>query len=166
MSSIVPLATGARRLAAAVLLLGSAACASSSSSASPVQSGSRGDRYVITAAELETASANNLFDAISKLRPDYLRQRGNDLSAQSPVTSSRGDGGAAPGNPSTTGVAVNRAPLPIKVYQNDQLLSGIDDLRQISPAQVLEVRYIPGAQAVPRYGTNHGSGVILVRMRG
>jgi hypothetical protein len=165
MSSIFPLAAGARQLAIAIALLGSAACASNANSASPTPSGQRGDRYVITAAELENAGANNLFDAITKLRPDYFRQRGNDLGAQSPVQSSRGDGGAAPAD-SKTGVAVQRPTVPIKVYQNDQLMTGIDDLRQISVGQVLEVRYIPGPQAVVRYGTTHGSGAILVRTRG
>ena len=166
MSSLFSFASDARRLAVALVLLGSAACASNKNSVSPAPSGQRGDRYVITAAELENAGANNLFDAITKLRPDYFRQRGNDLGAQSPVQSSRGDGGAAPTNNSTTGTAIQRTAVPIKVYQNDQLMTGIDDLRQISVGQVLEVRYVPGPQAVVRYGTNHSSGAILVRTRG
>jgi hypothetical protein len=166
MSFIVPFASGARQLAVAVVLLSSAACASNPNSASPAQSGQRGDRYVITAAELESASANNLFDAISKLRPDYFRQRGNDLGAQASVAGSKGNGAPAPTDASTTGVAVQRAGVPIKVYQNDQLLTGIDDLRQISTGQVIEVRYVPGPQAAVRYGTNHASGAILVRTRG
>jgi hypothetical protein len=166
MSSISPLATGVVRLTVAVVLLGSAACASNPNSASPAQGGQRGDRYVITSGELENAGANNLFDAITKLRPDYFRQRGNDMGAQTPIQSSRGDGGGAPTDAATTGKAVQRANVPIKVYQNDQLMTGVDDLRQISVSQVIEVRYIPGPQAVVRYGTNHSSGAILVRTRG
>jgi hypothetical protein len=165
MLSTSPLSSGVRQLAVAVVLLGSAACASNPNSASPAQAGQRGDRYVITAAELETASANDLFDAITKLRPDYFRQRGNDMAAQASVGGSKGNGDAAPVSTST-GTAVQRAAVPIKVYQNDQLLTGIDDLRQISTAQVIEVRYVPGPQAAVRYGTNHSSGAILVRTRG
>src|SRR5687767_5236965 len=96
MPSISSFVSSTRRLSVVLALLGSAACAPNPSAASPDRSGQRGDRYVITAAELETASANNLFDAITKLRPDYFRQRGNDLAAQAPVQSSKGSGGAAP----------------------------------------------------------------------
>lgn len=152
-------AVGAVALA---LAAGLAGCASSSTTASGGGTAARGDRYVITAAELRTVSANNLYDAIRKLRPDYFRQRGNDLRAQQPTAGAKGNGPVEPQS-SSTGSALARADVPIKVYQNDQLMTSVEDLRQLPIAQTVEVRFLPGPQAVIRYGTSHSSGAILVR---
>ena len=156
------------RGAIAVALMALAAgCASTApgSGASEVASMQRGDRYLITADEIANAGANNLYDAVAKLRPDFFKPRGNTMSAvASPGSSSRGNGPPAEST-SSTGVATAGAPVPVRVYHGDQMLMGPDDLRQIPMSSVVEVRFIPGPQAGVRYGTNHAGGVIMVKTR-
>src|SRR5687768_6725772 len=87
-----------RRLTAVAGVAMLAACASSGASrgGSPA-----GDRYTITAAELTNAGADNLYQAIEKLRPDFFRQRGNTMAAGPQVGGSRG-GSPAPEQNSNT----------------------------------------------------------------
>lgn len=152
------------RVAALSLLVVATACGGGTRSVGSQQGMPRGDRYVITAAEIEASKSNNLYDAVAKLRPDFLRQRGNSLAAVGGSGSSRGEG---PGEAATSskGTAVASAQVPVRVYQNDMRLLGTDDLRQIPMSTVVEVRYIPGPQAGVRYGTDHTGGVILVKTR-
>lgn len=142
-------------------LLAGVACAGSSSAAgSGTAAMSRGDRYVITAGELAEAGANNLYDAIAKVRPDFFRPRGNTLTPAG--TPTRGD---AASTSSTVATPMSGGANPVRVYHGDQMLTGTDDLRQIPISSVVDVRFIPGPQAGVRYGTNHSGGVILVRTR-
>jgi hypothetical protein len=151
----------ARRLAAVAGMAVLTACASSGATSSTPG----GDRYTITAAELANAGADNLYQAIEKLRPDFFRQRGNTMAAGASVSSSSRGNGPPPEASSTTANAVAGGALPLKVYQNDTMLMGTEDLRQIPLASVLEVKFVPGPQAGVRYGTNHSGGVILVRTK-
>ena len=132
-------------------------CASSGA-ATETATMKRGDRYLITGAELAEAGANNLYDAIAKVRPDFFKPRGNTLAGAG--TPSRGD---ADGMSSSVGTPVGGTQNPVRVYHGDQMLVGADDLRQIPISTVVDVRFIPGPQAGVRYGTNHSGGVILVR---
>jgi len=159
----------ARRLAmlAAAALL--AACASSSQSTSTSSAASQAGtqrRYTLTSVELQEAGTSNLFDALQKLRPEFLRQRGSQTIAAKPMpTSTRSLGGGAPAdapNPST-GTALPIASQPLRVYENETMLGGVEDLRRIDTKVVIEVRFVPGPEAGVRYGTNHSGGVIFVR---
>lgn len=170
-----------RALGAATLLLaaGAAGCASSqagaagavaAAEASPQQAGQqaaarRDSRNTLTAVDLMGSGTTNLYDAISKLRPEFLRQRGTQTitKANMPV-SSRGGGATFPAErDASTGEALPIAGQPIVVYENDIKLAGVEDLRRIDTKVVLEVRYMAGPQAGVRYGTNHSGGVIFVK---
>ena len=137
------------------------ACGGGARSVGAQQGMTRGDRYVITAAEIESSKSNNLYDAITKLRPDFLRQRTGSVSAVAMPS-----GGPPAATSSSTGTAISKAQVPVRVYENDTRLSGIEDLRQVPMSTVIEVRFIPGPQAGVRYGTDHTGGVILVKTRG
>lgn len=157
----------ATRIAAGLALAAASACASTPGGSAPAetQSMQRGDRYLITADELANAGANNLYEAVVKLRPDFFKPRGNSLSASpAPASASRGNGPPAERS-SAVGTAVNNPALPVRVYHDDTMLLGPEDLRQIPMGSVAEIRFIPGPQAGIRYGTNHGGGVVLVKSR-
>lgn len=158
----------AARLAAGVLLLAAAAaCASSQGGASATQAGTqRAARYTITAVELAEAGTSNVYDAIVKLRPEFLRERGTSTISAEPMPSSgrSGAGRAAPSTPNT-GTAVPMSRPRLRIYDNDALLENVDALKRIPVDAVIEVRYVPGPEAAVKYGTNHAGGALFVKTR-
>jgi hypothetical protein len=54
----------------------------------------------------------------------------------------------------------------ILVYMDNVRLGGVDVLRRIEPGQVQEIRYVNARDAMTRYGTGHGGGVIEATSKG
>ena len=96
------------------------------------------DRYVITSAELEKAKELTLYEAISRLRPHFLRSR--------------------------TAVAYGKeASVPVHLYVDGDKMESLDDLRRLSPASAQEVRfYEPQIANTVFAGQNNAGGVIAV----
>ena len=146
------------------------ACASGTggSAASPAQAGSpspaaaTSSRYVLVQADLQGAKSDNLYDAIKKLRPEFINGR-TDMTYVPP-------GGAGPTSTSkasgyvgaTDGVAILPGQAAVMVYMDGAKLNGVDDLKQMSAAGVREVRFLQGKDAVIRFGANHAGGAILI----
>jgi hypothetical protein len=101
-------------------------------------------RDVITRDELMESGATNLYDAVDRLRPQWMRGRGpTDLR-----------GGAA---------------LSIVVYQGNTQLGGIDALRSITPEFAEELRFLDGPQAsntLPGLGSRAVAGAIIIMRPG
>ncbi len=92
---------------------------------------------LITAEELaERSDLQSAWDAVQRLRPMWLRIRGA-------------------GTP-------NRSPSPILVYLDGARAGEVDVLRQIRISSVAELRHLDGKDATTRFGTDHGSGAILI----
>jgi len=104
------------------------------------QSGSGTARSTtLTHDELAKTNSNNLYDAIKKLRPEWLTSRG-------PTS------------------VTDATPSTVDVYMNGSELGGIDYLREVSTLDVSTVRYWDPGQASARFGMGHPSGVIeLIR---
>jgi hypothetical protein len=96
---------------------------------------------LITAEEIEAASVSNAYDAVARLRPAFLRGRGQS-SIQTPGSD-----------------------LPI-VYVNGLRSGTIDHLRNIPAQDVQTIRFISATDATTRYGTGHTGGIIEVTTRG
>jgi hypothetical protein len=98
----------------------------------------RGNSTLITAAELDQPSlqALSLYDAIQRLRPTWLRQRG--------ATSVMNNSG-------TPQVMVNEAH------------SSLDALSGLRPTDVTSVEFLSAADATTQYGTGYVNGLIKVR---
>lgn len=95
----------------------------------------------LTAQEIMAANAdvNTAYDAIARLRPNWLVPRG-----------------AMSSNPDATGYAT--------VYLDGQLYGGIETLKNIAAYHVADVRYYDITQAGARFGVRAGtSGAIEVR---
>ncbi|MFO7261248.1 MAG: hypothetical protein DIU52_008825 [bacterium] len=122
-------------LATLCLVLLTGACSATHTKSRPTR-----DRNVLTAAELERVAAETAYEAIQRLRPEFLRVRGR-ISLENPSAS-----------------------LPV-VYLDDIRLGGPDALRSIRVADVYEIRYLGAADATTRYGTGHAGGVIAVVTR-
>jgi hypothetical protein len=94
-------------------------------------------RNLITAEELARAGDVNLYDAVSRLRPTFLRPR----------------------TPANTGVQTPE----ISVYYDGQLMpEGLNHLREVAAKNVQEVRYLEPQQANARFGVSNSSGALVV----
>jgi hypothetical protein len=156
----------ARHLAVAACVGASvAACASSGSAKSSEQTAGQpsSSRFVLVEADLEKSKAVTAYDAITKLRPEFLRGHGENTSfVQQAIKGGKGDPGSPTGASSSVGGATLTAPAEVMVYRDNVKLTGVDDLRQIQLSTVREIRYLQGPEAVIRFGTNNSAGAILV----
>ncbi|HXV85218.1 MAG TPA: hypothetical protein VD793_00890 [Gemmatimonadales bacterium] len=120
--------------ATALVMLG---CASSGGAAGGDPTG-RGSS-VLTAEMLAAQPVTNLYDAVQRLRPRWMLERG---------TSTLSPGGN-----------------PVVVYVDNQRLGGVEELRGIPIHTVQLVRYRDASDATTRYGLGHASGAIEVIMK-
>jgi hypothetical protein len=113
------------------------ACASSGTGGtSPV----RREPNLITEQEIQASAETNAFDVVSRLRPMFLKTRG-----QSTISS----GGSEYAS----------------VFLDGQYYGEIPSLRNILANQVHEIRYLNGPDAVSKYGMRYGSGAVDVRSK-
>jgi hypothetical protein len=97
----------------------------------------RGNGSQLTQADLAAANSDNLYDAIAKLRPEWLSSRG-----ATSVTDS--------------------SPTGVDVYMNGSLLGKADYMRDVRLLDVSSVRYWDAGQASARFGMGHPRGVIEI----
>ncbi|HEX5408572.1 MAG TPA: hypothetical protein VFW89_02250 [Gemmatimonadaceae bacterium] len=117
-----------------------AACASGGSTSSGSASTSpRRDAYVITAAEIANVGATDAYEAVQKLRPNFLRERGQTSLS----------------DPASTNVTPN-------VYLNDTKMGDISTLRDIPTDNIVTIKYWNDKEAQSRFGVGNVSGVIQV----
>ena len=95
---------------------------------------------VITFDEIAAANASNVYDLIVRIRPEYLRDRG----AVSILTKKRA-----------------RA----TVFLNDQEYGELETMRNFPVDRIGEVHYFSGSDAVARFGSQYGGGVIQLISR-
>jgi hypothetical protein len=96
-----------------------------------------GTHNIITAEELARAGDVNLYDAVNRLRPTFLRPR------------------MAP----TTGVQLQE----MSVYYDGMLMrEGLAHMKEIGARGVQEVRYLEPQQANARFGVSNSGGALLI----
>ncbi len=123
-----------RRISLVLLGLTSTACAAATSTSRPVEFAGRN---VITAAEIVASSVHDLYFAVHKLRPEFLRRRGSG--PESPFTESR-----------------------VMVYVDGVRYGPVQSLHLIPPEIVKTIRYIRAAEANMLFGGAHSAGAIQV----
>lgn len=105
--------------------------------APPAVPGPRGKNVnVITQEELAASKEYNVYDAIARLRPTFLRSRGQTTLS-------------GPGSDT-------------RVYLDGQSYGEIGILKSMSLELVTQIRLLNAADATTRYGLNHTGGVIEV----
>lgn len=123
-------------LAACAASAGAGAEGGASTSSTP-----RPRREVITQAELLESGATNLFDAVQRLRPQWLRGAN--------ISNRMGSG------------------TDIVVYQGQTQLGGLDALRQLQTSYAAELRWLDGSQAsntLPGLGSRSVAGAIVITL--
>jgi hypothetical protein len=129
----------------ALLVVAAMACASGSSSTGDPNSSTASSRNsdVITAEELAdpAVASGDAYEAVQRLRPRFLMTRG----AVSARNASAG----------SVHISVDGGPLLT-----------VDNLSRLRPSQIAEIRYLNSSDAAQRFGTNAGSGgVIMVKSK-
>jgi hypothetical protein len=94
---------------------------------------------LITQDEISASTGSTAYDVVSKLRPNFLMSHGT-------------------GSMYTTNDYA-------KVYMDGQNYGSLSSLRSIVLSQVREIRFYPGTEAVTKFGTDAGGGVIDVRTK-
>lgn len=125
----------------ALLTIGACASGGSSNTAEPPSSSSA-SRYLITESELPTSGTETAYDAIQRLRPEFLRVR------PSQSYSLQENGGAS-----------GPAPAPALIV-NGQRAGDLADLRQIAATSLKSVRYYNIEQAKRKFGMQYAGGAI------
>lgn len=120
----------------ALLLFVTAACASTSSEQR--RTSTRRDARMLSAEEIKSSSASNLYDVIRSHRPEWLIKRGQ--------TSINLEG-------------------DIVVYIDNVALGGPESLKSIDVQSVQVVRFLNASEAQMRYGVGHMHGAIVVTTR-
>ncbi len=111
------------------------ACASPSGGGSSV-----GSRNLLTMEELTEVPFSTVFEAVRALRPRWLQARS---------------------------VASLRSPQPqtAVVYIDGQQRGGLNEMWNLMPAEVSEIRFMSASDATTRFGTNHIAGAIVITTR-
>ena len=105
--------------------------------APPATARSGRDANVITKEEIASVQVANLYDVVTRLRPNFLANRGQ----------------------STLRGADNGYP---RVYLDRSPLGDIQALKTLSPNGIREIRYYNGAEASSKFGLDNTSGAIEV----
>jgi hypothetical protein len=130
------------------------ACASGGASGGPVTAGApsvatspsggpaKSTPSLLIAEDLRKTDAQNLGDAIQRLRPEWLR-RGSARAANSMGTS-------------------RSAAEPLVVWIDNNRAGGVEILAQMQISNVRSVQYFTPSEAESRFGTGNSSGAIQI----
>lgn len=98
------------------------------------------DASTITQIELDESGMPTVYDAIRKLRPNFLNYQ--------PPTSIQ-----------------NPSPRQPEVYLNETHVGDLSTLQQFQTSQIGFVKFYKSAEAIIKYGTNRAGGVIALTTR-
>ncbi|HEX2208713.1 MAG TPA: hypothetical protein VHG93_13630 [Longimicrobium sp.] len=124
------------------ILSGCAASAEAGASGTPARQ--RSSRDLITQEEIMATGTTNLYDAVQRLRPQWI-------SGANRTDAMTGGG------------------TEVVVYQGATNLGGVDALRQIAPGYVASLRWLDASQAtnmLPGLGSRRVAGAILITLPG
>lgn len=106
----------------------------------PPDAGGPSLRNVITQDQIDSSRAANVYEVITRLHGEFLRDRGR------------------------TSIRSNQHARAV-VFLNDQEYGIPETMRNIPIGRVAEIRYFPGTEAVARFGSQYGGGVIQLISR-
>ena len=125
-------------LVAIVAIFSSSGCVSGSGSSG---ADVRRDSNRITAEELQEVPSGNAYDAVSRLRPSWLRSRGT-------LSVNRTGAGSLP-----------------RVFVDNRDYGSLRSLRDFNVDSVGEMEFVTARDATTQYGTGYAGGIIHVRLR-
>jgi hypothetical protein len=120
------------------------------------QSGAHTDPRVLTREQLLSGGAANVYDAISKVRPQCFQSRTPSNVGQRLVRDTTSETAAA-------AVQYNSATRAMTLYVDGPRVGTTDDLRTMSLADVLQGECLNATDAAQRFGLNNVAGAIAVK---
>lgn len=123
-----------RRFISVVLLVG-AACAGGGRTAATASGN------FLTRADLDAAGSVTAYEAVQRLRPNFLHTRGP-----------------------TSLVNASARTRPVVFVDNSEY-GEIESLRAFPVSRVEEIRYFSGPEATTKFGSAYGAGVVQLKMR-
>lgn len=132
-----------RLLSVPIIVLALAAASACASSGARGSSGPRYSQNVITAEELATVDVADAYQAVERLRPQFLvpARRPTDMGA-----TRSGAGGTA----------------GIVVFLENTRLGGVSSLSQVPKNEIQEIRFLSASEATQRFGTGTPDGAIVI----
>ena len=112
------------------------ACAASTSTTRPFIAGA--GREVLTAAEIVAARVTDVYQAVTQLRPEFLRRRSSGV------------------------VATPSEPARVAVYVDEMPFGSSESLRYIPLDRVRQIRFVSATEANLLFGGSHPAGIIVV----
>ena len=119
-----------------IAIAASLACATTSGTTG----GARSNANVITEQEIAAAQTSNAYEAIQRLRPNFLHSRG----------------------PTTLNASTPTYP---NVYVDGLRFGDITSLYNIPAMQVREIRYYTAGEGANKFGMDNTNGVIEIKMK-
>jgi hypothetical protein len=95
-------------------------------------------RNVLTAAEIVASKVSDAYQAVTQLRPDFLRRRSNSITMR------------------------QTRPAALSVYLDELPFGNLESLRMVPLERVRIIRYLTPFEADLRWGGSHPAGAILV----
>lgn len=136
------------------------------------------DRTMILPDEIaEKPDLTNAYEAIQRLRPQWLKSQRSRLGSGSGANASEGYRPDSPGASNRSGETQSPetgrvAPPSVggggggttAVFYLDEVKQPeLEDLRNIRVAEIVEIKYMNGTEATGRYGEGHSAGAIMVK---
>lgn len=133
------LGTTPRRVAIILFVLSAGGCGAAANSAngSTSPAPAHHDRTTISADELRESQAQNLYEVVQRLHPEWLTARG-------------------------VGTLSGGTPGEVNVYLGTQRAGTSDYLRQQSVNSASALHYFTASEAQSRFGNGNGNGVIQI----
>ncbi len=121
------------------------------------------DKKLITAEEVAEAGVTTAYDAVQKLRSDWLRQG----QRQQTVYGRSERGGESPRAGEQTGSLSDASSRGIKlaVFVDGTEMGGTEELQRIQSNRIEEMRFLSGSDAQQQYGSRYAAGVIQVKLK-
>jgi hypothetical protein len=137
-----------KRFIGLAALMMATACGSAQT---PVTTGTGGSRDSLGQAEIQAnrTAETTAYDLISHLRPEYLRNRGQNTLRETT---------------SASGPPTYNAPTAT-VYLDNARFGDLESLKNISAESILRIQYLSASAAMTRFGTDSSAGAILIFTR-
>ena len=135
----MPSCSAVQRSACSLLARGVAATLAISACAAASQGPARGSSNVITREELEATPTTSAYDAVQRLRPQWITR---------PRASTLQPGGN-----------------PIIVFVDRSQFGVLESLRSLNTDQIERMEFVAARDATTRYGTGYPSGIVEVTTR-
>ncbi|MGH7517453.1 MAG: hypothetical protein ACREOC_08285 [Gemmatimonadales bacterium] len=118
------------------------------------------DRKVVTAEEVSEANVNTAYEAVQKLRSDWLRQGQRQMT----VYGRTGRAGETSVQ-DAAGTLNESSPVKLAVFVDGTELGGPEELHRIPSNRIEEMRFLSGSDAQQQYGSRYGGGLIQIKLK-